>query len=390
MTNKVFLYSHGGSGNHGCEALVRTTKDIIGNSVKTLYSNDIMEDNKYGLNTIGINIYPQNNPDISFLEKIIASLKIRLFHDSKYAEFINVKHMLKSKAVAVSIGGDNYCYPGFEQYCLKNDMFNSNDIKTALWGCSIEPRMLNDTLKNDLSKYSFISTRESITYDAIKKYNTNTYLYPDPAFALNKIDRELPNKLKNRKFIGLNLSPVVINSAENDYIVLENFEKLIKYIIDNTEYSIALIPHVIWRTSDDRKAMKPLLDKFSDTNRIVMIDDCNCMELKGFISKCDMFIGARTHSTIAAYSTFVPTLVVGYSVKALGIAKDIFGTYDNYVLPAQSLKSEDDLLNAYFWLNDNKDNIRSYLKLFMPQYINRSILAGKKFREVFGIDNDKC
>lgn len=38
------------------------------------------------------------------------------------------------------------------------------------------------------------------------------------------------------------------------------------------------------------------------------------------------FIGARTHATIAAYSNFVPTMVLGYSIKSKGIAKDIFGT----------------------------------------------------------------
>ena len=66
-----------------------------------------------------------------------------------------------------------------------------------------------------------------------------------------------------------------------------------------------------------------------------MINDKNCMEIKGIISKCRFFIGARTHSTIAAYSTCVPTLAVGYSIKARGIARDIFGTEDNYVVPVQ-------------------------------------------------------
>lgn len=56
-----------------------------------------------------------------------------------------------------------------------------------------------------------------------------------------------------------------------------------------------------------------------------------------------MFIGARTHATIAAYSSLVPTLVVGYSVKARGIARDLFGTEKNYVLPVQLLRKEEDL-----------------------------------------------
>ena len=139
---------------------------------------------------------------------------------------------------------------------------------------------------------------------------------------------------------------------------------------------IALIPHVVWVSNDDRKPLKVLYDKFKDTNRVIMLDDYNCMELKGFISRCRMFIGARTHSTIAAYSTCVPTLVIGYSVKAKGIAKDIFGTYENYVLPVQSLSNKDDLINAFKWMKDNEDDIRKHLNEFMPGYKEKA-LQGK-------------
>ena len=51
----------------------------------------------------------------------------------------------------------------------------------------------------------------------------------------------------------------------------------------------------------------------------------NAMHMKYIISRCRFFIGARTHSTIAALSTGVPTLSIGYSMKARGINEDIFG-----------------------------------------------------------------
>lgn len=384
MINKVFLYSHGGSGNHGCEALARTTRNIIGTTVKTIYSFNVDEDKKYGLDE-KVNILNGNNQNITFFERAKASLNIRLFHNDRYAEYINMKHQIEKDSIAVSIGGDNYCYAGFEEYCFKNRMFNKYGTKTALWGCSIEPNMVNDLMKEDLARYSFISARESITFDAIKEYNSNAYLFPDPAFTLEKDDCELPKIFKN-KIVGINLSPVVITSATEDSIVLKNYINMVKYIIDNTDYSVALIPHVVWSTNDDRKAMQPLLDEFADTNRVVMIDDRNCMQLKYAISKCELFIGARTHSTIAAYSTLVPTLVIGYSVKAKGIAKDLFGTYENYVLPVQSLKNEDDMINAFKWLDSNKENIKNHLAEIMPGYVEKAFSAGDKFREVFGIE----
>lgn len=79
-----------------------------------------------------------------------------------------------------------------------------------------------------------------------------------------------------------------------------------------------------------------------------MIEDCNCMQLKGYISRCRFFIGARTHATIAAYSTFVPTLVLGYSIKSRGIATDLFGSDENYVISIQDLLNEEDLYQAFY------------------------------------------
>ena len=101
------------------------------------------------------------------------------------------------------------------------------------------------------------------------------------------------------------------------------------------------------------------------------------MQLKDIISRCRIFVGARTHATIAAYSTCVPTLVVGYSVKARGIARDLFGTEENYVIPVQSLQETDDLLNAYSWIAERESEIRDHLQNIMPDYIARAKSAGE-------------
>lgn len=95
-----------------------------------------------------------------------------------------------------------------------------------------------------------------------------------------------------------------------------------------------------------------------------------------------MFIGARTHSTIAAYSQCIPTLVIGYSVKARGIAKDLFGTYDNYVYPVQQIQNENDLIAPLEFLISNKDSIKKHLENIMPEYISKT-------KEVVEILNNK-
>lgn len=47
-----FIYNHGGSANHGCEALVRTVLKLFGNSVNTVYSEAIQQDLRYGMDAL--------------------------------------------------------------------------------------------------------------------------------------------------------------------------------------------------------------------------------------------------------------------------------------------------------------------------------------------------
>jgi polysaccharide pyruvyl transferase WcaK-like protein len=107
------------------------------------------------------------------------------------------------------------------------------------------------------------------------------------------------------------------------------------------------VPHVVWSNNDDRKPLSMLYEEFKDTKRVIFIEDAPAEVLKGYISKCSFFVGARTHSTIAAYSSGVPTLVIGYSVKSRGIATDLFGTYDRYVLPVQDICDPKALIESY-------------------------------------------
>ena len=59
---------------------------------------------------------------------------------------------------------------------------------------------------------------------------------------------------------------------------------------------------------------------------------------------------------------------MGYSVKAKGIAKDLFGTYKNYVIPVQSLENENDLIDSFKWIFNREDEIRTHLIKYFPRY----------------------
>ena len=148
--------------------------------------------------------------------------------------------------------------------------------------------------------------------------------------------------------------------------------------------NVALIPHVRIKGTDDIDALKPIYNRFSETNRIVMFDDMNlgCKQLKGYISRCRFFVGARTHSVIAAYSSCVPALALGYSVKANGIAKDIFGYTENLVIPVQTLNSSEEVIKSFDYLLENEKKIKDYLETIMPEYKEKAKISGELLKDL--------
>lgn len=377
---KIILYPHGGSGNRGCEAIVRGTKKILDNYELELFSSEIQQDLDVNLNEICEVRKERKEINRLSLNYLKAFISYNLFNDKAAFDKITFSHVIQASknSISLSIGGDNYCYGDPQYIYLVNREMKKNGTKTVLWGCSVEEQKITSNMKKDLESYNLIVARESITYDSLIKINKNTVLYPDPAFQLPVEKLPLPKEFKENNTVGINISPMIIDNENESGVTLKNYIKLIQYIIDYTDMQIALVPHVIWSFNDDRKPLDLLYSMFKESGRVVKLEGYSACKMKGYISRCRFFIGARTHSTIAAYSTCVPTLVVGYSVKAKGIAKDIFGTFENYVIPVQSLKDENDLTIAFKWLLDNESEIKSHLNQFMPEYCARALEAKRE------------
>lgn len=383
---KVTLYAHGGSENHGCEAIVKSTISLLKNvNSPTLLSYDINQDIKYGLAdivTLKQEVQPINKKSISF---IMAYIMQKLFKNYSYMDALMHKETineLNKMDISMFIGGDNYCYSDAKNYSFINRFMRKKTKKLVLWGTSVEPSLLNDqTIRKDIQQFDLIFARESISYEALKKVNQNTFLYPDPAFFLNSKECKLPHVYEDKDVIGINMSSLIVSHEKDDGITFKNYDILINYIISNTNYNIALIPHVIWKSNDDRIPLKLLYEKYKASKRVVLVSDHNCEEQKYLISKCRFFVGARTHATIAAYSSCVPTLVVGYSVKARGIAKDLFGSEEKYVLPVQHLKNNNDLKKAFVWIVEHEKDIKKQLELKINEYAELKDVYAKELYE---------
>lgn len=375
-----FIYNHGGSGNHGCEALVRTVQKLFsdGDNVRILTESP-QQDIRYGICDPAVLESATSAVFKGSLRFWDAFLTLKRKHDYFKMDILPYRRAIEriaSHEVELSIGGDIYCYEDYRKFILLHGLIAKKGCKSVLLGCSLEEKLFADPeFVEDMRRYTYISARESLTYEMLKQAGlTNIGLTPDSAFTLETDLLPLPDGFAEGNTIGINLSPLVVRKEAIPGIVMENFVGLIRWILSNTTSSVALIPHVVWHDNDDRTILKQLYNTINCPERMVLIEDHNCMQLKGFISRCRFFIGARTHATIAAYSTQVPTLVLGYSVKSRGIAKDLFGTDEHYVLPVQQLDTPDAMIAAFRWLIENEQEIRSRLAAVIPGYI---VEAGK-------------
>ncbi|SCJ25465.1 polysaccharide pyruvyl transferase CsaB [uncultured Clostridium sp.] len=374
----IYLYAHAGSGNHGCEAIVRATVKML-ESPAVLATTAPEEDRRYGVEE-AVTLLPDTPRQLGAVERLRHAVHFKLRHDD--AVYIRLAHQdffqsVHPGDICLSIGGDNYCYGGTDILGIYRRELQRRGAKTVLWGCSVEPSLLQDpAIAEDMRGYDLITARESITYQGLLEagIRENVVLCADPAFQLDRVDLPLPEGFSPGNTVGINVSPLAASYGSGD-LVVENYAALVALILNETGMQVALIPHVEKSGNEDRASLLTLYDRFRGTGRVLLVGDHNCMELKGFIGRCRFFVGARTHATIAAYSSCVPTLAAGYSVKARGIARDLFGTEEHYVVPVQGMDRRDDLARAFRWMLEHEEAIRIRLQETMPEYRARSFSA---------------
>lgn len=379
--NELLMYAHGGSGNHGCEAIVSSlcallSKKGVDREHITVLSNSLEEDHAYGLDRKCRVVQEKSVNSSVFTHSYLYAKRALSKDDLLYLRHRYADAFDRHYALAVSIGGDNYCYPSMVPDLIRgNLLWKERGAKTLLAGCSIEPELLEGSfshaLIDDLKRYDVITARETETYNALLGAGlTNVLKYPDPAFSLEETRESLPDGFIVGNTLGLNLSEMALNEGTDS--VFASVQGLLDFVLKETDMNICLIPHVVWDNNDDRKPLNKLNESYAGTGRVFILPDNSASVQKGYISRLRFFVGARTHSVVAAYSTGVPALALGYSVKARALARDVFGNDGDYVIPVQGISGRDMLVDAFKKLMDREQGVRAYLSDFMPDYIKMS------------------
>lgn len=249
MARHYVLYGHGGSFNHGGEALARTTIALlrrISPGCHIILSSHFPEqDRMFGVDAdqiIGRNMEGRTN------EEIYASTFSSITPDS----------------ICIHLGGDNYCYRNWQRYAAIHEYTLEQGAVSVLWSCSIDPERLDTALLTVLRTHHLITARENITYRALcEKGLTNVAKVCDIAFTLEPAPAEFPL----HHYAALNLSPLTIRKNP---LLLEAFQGLTDYLLDETDYNVALVPHVHAAADNDYDALKQI--KIRDGSRVVRVD----------------------------------------------------------------------------------------------------------------------
>lgn len=375
---KILLCGHTGSLNRGCEAIIRSTSDILKqqNIDCVCASFDMAADKKAGLDKA---VELAKCPSKNWLEKGVSIFRKKVLKDSLWGNKFFYENLLDSikPDVILNVGGDTYCYDMPWLSIALNIEARKRFIPTVLWGCSVEEKTFsNEIMEKDINSYSYILSRESLTTEILKKHclrENMVFEACDPAFHLQMSPHTLPSNFIVGNTLGINISPIMVGKDDfGNSMLIRNIQNLVKYVLKNSNMNVCLIPHVymVNPPNGDFVPLRKLYECFKDTGRVSFIDEeLSCTQLKYIISKCRFFIGARTHSMIAAYSNHIPAIALSYSIKSRGIAKDIFGSGYGYAVPKQSLTGENQLTELYIeYLLDKEHELKERYDEYMPGY----------------------
>lgn len=386
---RYYFAGQEGFGNRGCEALIRSIVALLKegdpNSEFFCPSHSPDADRRQWPEAEGLGVQFIEAGPLSWRLKWWGRA-LRLWPQlarlgpPPYMAAPSIARAANSADLVIVTGGDifseEYSLPSIFHWLGSVDYLMKKGVPAVLWAASVGPfrqRWLEGRIVDHLKQYRVITVREQRTQEYLGSFGMdNVKLVSDPAFVLQPqlADTEEFTFGSDACLIGLNLSPLVEKlrgSGGAETTLASEVVSFVRRIArDEPSYKFLLIPHVDPRgggtTNSDSDFLRQIAEEIglgSDRLRLVPAT-LNAAQLKYIISQCRFFIGARTHATIAAFSTGVPTLSLAYSTKARGINEQLLGSED-YLLNIADLTSEN-LERKFRKLRDDEAALREKLK----------------------------
>jgi colanic acid/amylovoran biosynthesis protein len=399
---KFFFAGHTTFGNRGCEALIRSTVGLIRSR---------QPDARFVVPSSAIELdrkqWPQaESQGVDFIEAPAFPASIKWWNRAGRVlpvveRTLVPHHRLPNQAREALAGCDAMIMSGGDVISLDYGLaslydwtgYSENAIElgkpVCLWAASVGPfsskPFVERFIAKHLTRYSALSVRESATLGYLQGMGLQPDLVADPAFTMapEAFDHTPLMPSGSDGCLGLNVSPLVrgYRSTESSKRALDaELMQFVEHIVNTTDLGVLLIPHVGplngGSTNSDHHYMENLLKNSAlvNSSRVKLAPaHLNAAQLKHLISTCRYFVGARTHATIAAFSTGVPTISIAYSVKAKGINNDLFGD-TRFVLDTPAV-SKNSLLESFARLREEEAGIREFLPVRIERVKKQSAAA---------------
>jgi colanic acid/amylovoran biosynthesis protein len=291
-------------------------------------------------------------------------LAFRLLEALKFRKKFKVNPTLAAYRdcdLILNSGGDHLSGPKFNMTSFMNIFLGLlMGKKVILYGESLgyfRNPIANFLAVSILKRTDAVFVREELSRRYLKRNKVKKPLIHtivDPAFLLEPATGEsVQNTLKAEGIselpppvIGINISGMVYSRQNYGYYKSKDYVDIMCQVIHTILHehggTILLIPHVYTKGSDDREANTSVLSKL-DRNMLTSVKVIQGVYephiLKGIIGHCEMFVGARMHSTIASISLGIPTVGIAYSHKMHGILGETLGL-EQYIIDVEDLESE--------------------------------------------------
>ena len=370
MSKTIMFMGNGSPDNGGCEAITKGTIQIIKETIgkDTIFIDCFFDYSGIYKNNDKADIYPVRYPKRLSIKWFILQIALRLSSRLTNALlFSKHKNHIKNADAVLSLGGDNYSldYGIPIRFICLGKYIKKMNTPFVIWGASIGPFSSNpsfetkikDHLKNDVDLI-LLREDESQKYLDSLGIKDNVRNVADPAFMMIPEPCIWWEQNAMERYICINFSDLMAKYVTDGDIPqwISICRTMIQKLLTEYEYHIVLIPHV----KCDYEFMHIITEPIQSDRVIYAPKTLNAAQMKWIISKAECNIACRTHSTIASFSTSVPTISLGYSIKSKGLNKQMYG-HEKYLLYCKEINA-DALITVFNEVLAHKDLIREDLE----------------------------
>ena len=262
----------------------------------------------------------------------------------------------------------HYCGLRFAQLIGKKTMVYSHTVgpyKDNFVG-KLERRMGNRVLK----KTDLVTLRES---DSLRNYSgenvkvTAETVFIEPVlWGETDISKYIP-QYAGETVVGITIHHIYYKHYFNKEHYVDLMVGIFDAILAKYDCCLLMIPmEDNYKAGGDRPIIKEMMLKVNTKyrERINMVtDDLSSTATANVISRCDLFVGTKTHSIVYGLKTATPTLSISYQEKSTEFMK-MFGMEEN-AIPMENL-NQADFMSIFDRIYYNRKEIKQTLQKIYP------------------------